>query len=1026
MNHKRIAVAAVLLGLVVTAGSRAQGSLPSIGGALPGPLPLFPASNWWNLDISGVPVDPGSSGFITFVGGAGRALHADMGGSDAGDPIKSFGIPYVRVSGSQPKVAVQFDVPQESDGVDHNTETSVPFYPIPSEAITQPHWIEGGQPGNDLAAPGDRHMLIVDVDNKNLYEIGNLAWNGTGWVGFSGAFFNMNINGRRPETWTSSDAAGLAILPGLIRYDEVFGSDPIKHAFRVTVNQTPNYFVYPASHQAGATAGAPPMGARFRLKASKDISSYAAYVQRLLQAMKTYGLIVADNGSNMFITGTYDTRWDDMLGGDAIINNINSAFFDIKASDFEVVTLGYRAWDLSAGVTDSPDPVMVGNNITYTATATNLEMDDPSAPVPAPGVVLTDTLPAGVTFVSAPGCTQSSGVVTCPIGNLAPGATATRTITVTANSPGVLTNTVSVSHTDPSFGSQDPVPSNNTATTTTTVQGVNTPPMITPAAPLSRQRGSPATVSTIATVSDAETPAGSLVVTTTSVPAGISVSNITNTNGTVTASVSAACNATLGANTIGLRVTDGGGMTADANLTVNVSANTAPTLGNYPATTVNHNSGTTVTPDAAPTDNGAVMTLTATAPGFSGTFSGNPSTGVITISNAGPTGSFTVTVTATDNCVAMTQRTFSLQVAPVADLSITKTDGRTVVDPAQTMTYTIVASNAGPDPVTGATVTDTLPGSITGATWTCTGGGGGSCAAGAPGNINDGGVILPMGGTATYTLTGTLGMAAAGSVSNTAAIVAPGGVTDPNTSNNSATDTDAIAADCGAPDKVIFADGRLATGTIAGSATLWFRVVLTTDRSYSVEVKNTTGDATAPGTMTILRGDDACAASSLVTRDTSDIDPRVTGGARRQSFKTPGADTVFHVKVVNGSVSVIPYSIVISDTTMYSPAWTTNGTFDTYYAFQNTTNALISGTLTLLDQTGATVQTLAINNIPAGGIFGTNTVSLGVIRNRVGNARFTHDGPPRAVQIKADMANFAQNPPFIQSVAFEAKREKRK
>jgi uncharacterized repeat protein (TIGR01451 family) len=462
MIHKRLAIAAVLVALLGTASSRAQGSLPSIGGNLPGPLPLFPASNWWNLDISTAPVDPSSSTFVSFVGGVNRSLHADMGGSDAGDPIAIFGIPYVRVSSGQPKLAVQFDVPEESDGVDHTTETSVPFYPIPSEAITQPHWIEGGQPGNDPTAEGDRHMLIVDVDNKQLYELFSLRREGSQWAAFSGAFFDMNLNGRRPETFTSADAAGLAILPGLIRFEEVFGAEPIKHAFRVTVQATPNFFVFPASHKAcgACPANAPPMGARFRLKASTDISAHPAHIQRLLQAMKTFGLIVADNGSNMFITGTFDTRWE------AEIDQINTALGTVKASDFEVVTLGYRAWDLAAGVTDSPDPVVVGNNVTYTASATNLDI------ATAPGVVLTDTLPAGVTFVSAPGCTQSAGVVTCSIGDLAAGATVNRTITVTTTTAGPITNTVSVSHTHPTFGSQDSVPANDTATATTTVQGV--------------------------------------------------------------------------------------------------------------------------------------------------------------------------------------------------------------------------------------------------------------------------------------------------------------------------------------------------------------------------------------------------------------------------------------------------------------------------------------------------------------------------------------------------------------------------
>ena len=160
-----------------------------------------------------------------------------------------------------------------------------------------------------------------------------MFYDGSQWHAGSGAFFDLNTNGRRPDGWTSADAAGLAILPGLVRYDEVFGTAEIQHAFRVTVRST-NGYVYPASHRAGSTAGALPMGARLRLKASKDISTFTPEVQRILRAMKRYGLIVADNGSDMYISGTYDKRWNNGV--------LNPAFSAIKASDFEVVTLGYN------------------------------------------------------------------------------------------------------------------------------------------------------------------------------------------------------------------------------------------------------------------------------------------------------------------------------------------------------------------------------------------------------------------------------------------------------------------------------------------------------------------------------------------------------------------------------------------------------------------------------------------------------------------------------------------------------------
>jgi hypothetical protein len=206
-------------------------------------------------------------------------VHPDFGGTD-GTQYGIYGMPFIVVNGSQQKKTVDFVLyPDESDGV------GVPFYPIPDEAITQGHWIEGGNPGN-VPPDGDRHMLIVDVDNNLLYELYYVFYNGTNWEAGSGAFFDMKTNNRRPEGWTSADAAGLAILPGLVRYDEAYGSDPIKHAFRVTMHGT-NGHVWPASHTAGTTSGAPPMGARLRLKSTVNVSSPDPGVQRIVQAMKT-------------------------------------------------------------------------------------------------------------------------------------------------------------------------------------------------------------------------------------------------------------------------------------------------------------------------------------------------------------------------------------------------------------------------------------------------------------------------------------------------------------------------------------------------------------------------------------------------------------------------------------------------------------------------------------------------------------------------------------------------------------------
>jgi hypothetical protein len=295
---------------------------------------VFPESNWWNLDISDAPTAQESRAIIDWISGrntnpsASRRLHPDFG-------PPPYGIPYVVVSGDQPRVPLTFvDYGDESDA----GAPGLPGYPIPVEARTTANYIEGGVAGG--GASGDRHMLIVDRDRWLLYESFATRWNAAGsrWEAGSGAVFNLAADDRRPEGWTSADAAGLAIFPGLVRYDEVFGSEEIRHAFRVTTRAT-NGYVWPASHRAGSTPGAPPMGARLRLKGSKDISGFTPEVQRIFRAMKRQGLIVADNGSDMYISGTMDGRWDNDV--------LNPAFRALTADDFEVVALGWRPKVLS-------------------------------------------------------------------------------------------------------------------------------------------------------------------------------------------------------------------------------------------------------------------------------------------------------------------------------------------------------------------------------------------------------------------------------------------------------------------------------------------------------------------------------------------------------------------------------------------------------------------------------------------------------------------------------------------------------
>ena len=304
------------------------------GGALPAPLPIHPPDHWWNVDISAAPVDTNSTNFINFIG-ATTGLHPDFGGDNEDDPPAGiYGMVYMTVPGTQPLETVTWttDWNESDDGAPGRPIG----YPIPVEARTGIKWIEGGHAGNDDQG-GDRHMLIVDRDNRILYELYRTVWNPATqeWEADSGAIFKLDSLERRPEGWTSADAAGLAILPGLVRYEEVFSAAPIKHAFRMTVDFTKGH-VWPASHTASTSsnANALPMGARLRLKASKNISGYSPQVQKIFQAMKTYGLIVADNGSDMYITGAYDTRWDNGV--------LNPAFSSLKASDFEVIQLGWK------------------------------------------------------------------------------------------------------------------------------------------------------------------------------------------------------------------------------------------------------------------------------------------------------------------------------------------------------------------------------------------------------------------------------------------------------------------------------------------------------------------------------------------------------------------------------------------------------------------------------------------------------------------------------------------------------------
>jgi hypothetical protein len=271
---------------------------------------IFPADDPWNRDISGLPVDPNSAALIASIG-VDKPLHPDFGTVYQGVPS---GIPYVVVPGTQPPVPIRFESPDESDPGP---------YPIPPDAP-----IEGG-PENK----GDRHVLVIDRDHWKLYELFAAYPDGRGWRAGSGAIFDLTTGTRRPAGWTSADAAGLPILPGLARYDEVVERRSIGHALRFTCVRTRRAYVAPALHFASSSNDLrlPPMGMRVRLKASFDTSKFPLQARVILEGLKRHGLLLADNGGDWFVSGAPDPRWDDEQLG---------TLKRVKGRDLEVVRMG--------------------------------------------------------------------------------------------------------------------------------------------------------------------------------------------------------------------------------------------------------------------------------------------------------------------------------------------------------------------------------------------------------------------------------------------------------------------------------------------------------------------------------------------------------------------------------------------------------------------------------------------------------------------------------------------------------------
>jgi hypothetical protein len=307
LRPKLVALAAATAALVATASTLATSPAQYPLGRGTGGCPVFPASGPWHENIANLPVSPLSSQYVASIGASN--LHPDFGQE------RAYGIPYAIVPASQPKVAIHFTA--------YGDQSDPGPYPIPPNAP-----VEGGQ-----NASGDRHVLVLQKGTCMLYELYNAHPNADGsWNADSGAVFNLRSNKLRRDGWTSADAAGLSIFAGLIRYDEI-KHGRINHAIRFTVSETQAGFIHPATHFASSSSNPdlPPMGLRLRLEASYPIASFPRTDRVILQAMKTYGLILADNGSPWFFQGATDPRWND---------NVLDLLKAVPGSAFQAVQTG--------------------------------------------------------------------------------------------------------------------------------------------------------------------------------------------------------------------------------------------------------------------------------------------------------------------------------------------------------------------------------------------------------------------------------------------------------------------------------------------------------------------------------------------------------------------------------------------------------------------------------------------------------------------------------------------------------------
>ena len=552
-------VSAAALTLFAIPGCFAQA--PVVGGCS-----VLPADNIWNTPVDQFPVAANSSAWVNTIG-ATRTVHADFGaGLYDGGPI---GIPYITVPETQTKYPAAFTYASESDPGP---------YAIPLNAP-----IEGGS-----QSTGDRHALAIDTDHCILYELYAAYPQAASWVAGSGAIFNLLSNALRPSGWTSTDAAGLPVFAGLVRYDEIAAGE-IRHAIRFTVPQTQRAFVWPARHYASSLTGTqyPPMGARFRLRAGFDISGYSPANQVILRALKKYGMMLADNGSAWYLSGAPDSRWD---------NDDLHQLGLLHGSDFEAVDVSSLLIDPNSGqakqsttvsVTVSPSAATVAANATSQFTATVTNATTPTVNWSVNGA------PGGNSTV---GLISAGGLYTAP-----PVPPSGATVTVQAAS------TVSPS----AIGSA-----------TVTITAPPSAPVLTSLAPNSGPRGASVAV----TLTGSNFQAGATLAIS---GMGVSASNVAVVSSTkITATFVISAFAATGSHNV--TVTTGAGTSAARTFTVTTPVPAKPTL-------------TSLTPNSA--TRGATVSVTLKGTNFTAPATVAVQGGVVTVSNVVVVNSTTITAT---------------------------------------------------------------------------------------------------------------------------------------------------------------------------------------------------------------------------------------------------------------------------------------------------------------------------------------------------------------------------------------------